>query len=289
MNVPSKVGRRESRPWRLAASLPTLWLLASITASATAADFDERLKAPRVQDVARLRSEARSYSTRFAEQQAAAPEKLVANPALSRERFDLRWQITQAIDAHEPLGDLSAIGLEATGDGAYRMDFASAPQWNALEELLVGLLPKANWDGLGPQLIARGFRPEDVAALREYVATHDGLAAARQKSLPIAVAFSRYVKKLDKLKRPVTDDMVLSYLYQQRRAHADAVREWAQGLFGTVDAQRGRILVSYFSENPGGGLWTPSDRRAGIADVLATARLPNYEQLAKEEAQGMNP
>lgn len=285
MNVPSKSddpGRRS----RAGVAMVLLWLVA---AAAQAVDFDERLQAPRVANPGELHSQALSYAERFNQLQAATPEAAVTDPALFRERGDLAWQIQRAIDAHVPLGDLSVIGLESAGDGAYRLDYARSPQWSRLDRVFIALLPQANWDLLGQQLIARGFRPEDVATLRNYVASHDAHAAARKRALPYSLSFSRLVKKLDKIKRPVTDDLVFSYLYQRERAYDEALREWADALLKSLDAQRGRILISYFQENPGIGLWTPDDQKAGIADVLAKVRMPDYERRVTEESQGVTP
>jgi hypothetical protein len=286
MNVPSKSDDPQRRSRRGHAALALLWLIAS---AAHAVDYDEKLQAPRVKNPTELRNQAQSYTARFSELQAVAPETPVSDPALFRARADLAWQIQRAIDARTPLGDLSVIGLESTGDGAYRLDFAKSPQWDRLDRVFIALFSQANWDLLGQQLVARGFRPEDVTTLKDYVLTHDGHAVARQRALPYSLAFSRLVKKLDKIKRPVTDDLVFSYLYQRDRAYDEALREWADGLLKSLDPQRGRILISYVAENPGFGIWAPSDPTAGIASLLANVRLPDFERRVTEESRGVTP
>jgi hypothetical protein len=286
MIIPSKSDDPQRRSKNGGAALAFLWLIAS---AAQAVDFDEQLPAPRVQNPVELRGQAQSYAARFSELRAAAPEAPISNQALFRERADLAWQIQRAIDVRAPLGDLSVIGLESAGDGAYRLDFAKSPQWDRLDRVFIAILWQPNWDLLGQQLVARGFRPEDVSALQQYVLTHDAHAVARQRALPYSLAFSRFVKKLDKIKRPVTDELVFSYLYQRDRAYDEALREWADGLLKSLDAQRGRILISYVAESPGIGIWAPSDVRAGIADVLAKVRLADFERRATEESRGATP
>ncbi len=285
MQSPSKYDHH--RRWRgHGAALALLWLSASL---AGAAEFDARLAAPRIESVAELRGQAQSFAARFVALQAESPDAAVTNAAAFRERFDLAWRIQQAIDGREALGDLSAIGLVSMQGGAYRLDFAQAPQWMRLDRWLADTLPQADWDHLGSQLIARGFRTEDVSTLRNFVESHDASAAARMQALPVSLTFSRLVKKYDRLRIPVTDELVLSYLYQRTRSHDEALRGWAQQLFSALDAQRTRILISYYLETPGFGVWAPGDRQAGIADVLATVRLPNFEKLATDEAKGITP
>ena len=62
------------------------------------------------------------------------------------------------------------------------------------------------------------------------------------------MSFSKIVKKYDKIKRPVDDAAVLSYIYQREKLKAEKGREWAEGLLNSLDAQRARILLAYFVE-----------------------------------------
>lgn len=264
-------------------------MLAGFAGGAQAVEFDEKLKAPLMKDPAALRSQAESYVAKFTALQAAGPRELISNRALAAQRFDLTWQIQQAIDTHRPLGDLRTLGMEARDDGSYRVDYNASPQWQQFDEILLAWLPTTNWDMFGMQLIERGFRTEDVAAIRDYVTTHDPRKLSLQRSLPLAVSFSKVVKKYDRIKRPVDDGLVLSYLYQRTKVGAETNREWADGLLNTLDTQRARILMAYLSEMSSTGVWAPSDQRTGIDYLLGLMRLPNYEQLAAAEAEGVKP
>jgi hypothetical protein len=268
--------------------LALLLMLACCAGAAQAVEFDERLKAPLVKEPAVLRTQAQSYVAKFNALQ-ASPQELISNRALAGERFDLAWQIQRAIDVHRPLGDLSAVGLKAQEDGSYRIDYNASPQWKEPGDLLPGWLSDANWEIFGKQLIERGFRAEDIAALKEYVVTHDLQRTSRLESLPLAVSFSKVVKKYDKIKRPVDDAMVLSYLYQLKKTDAERSRAWVEGLISSVDAQGQRILLAYFDEMKWTGVWGPSDQRAGIDELLRRMRLPDFEQLALAEATGAAP
>jgi hypothetical protein len=266
-------------------ALAMLLMLACFAGGAQAVEFDERVEAPMVKEPAALRTRAQLYVSKFSALQ-AAPQELINNRALAMERFDLAWQIQRAIDTHRPLGDLSSVGLEAQQDGSYRVDYNASPQWNQLDELLAGWLGQVSWDAFGKQLIDRGFRAEDVATLKQYVSTHDLQQTSRREKLPLALSFSKVVRKYDKIKRPVDDAMVLSYIYQREKLSAERSREWAEGLLSALDAQRSRILLAYFGEMKSTGVWAPSDQRAGIDEQLRLMRLPNFEQLATSEAAG---
>ena len=258
-------------------------------ASAQAVEFDEKLKVPSVAEPAALRSQAESFKNKVAALEEAGPQQLVMNRALFAERFDLTWQLQRAIDARRPLGDLSEVGFVSRGDGSYAIDYETHPEWHRLDEAMAGWLPLVDWNVLGAELKARGFRDQDVTTLREYVRTHDARRAAAAKSLPVAISFSKVVRKLDRVKRPVPDNLVASYLYQRSRADAEATREWAQGLLQALDAQRARILMSYFDEMKFTGVIAPDDQRAGIDELLRLMRLPDFEQLATAAAKEGTP
>jgi hypothetical protein len=68
-----------------------------------------------------------------------------------------------------------------------------------------------------------------------------------------------------------------------------AQRDWAEGLLRTLDAQRIRVLHSFFDEMTRTSSWAPNDAEAGIAGVLALMRLPDYEQRAIADAKGVTP
>jgi hypothetical protein len=213
----------------------------------------------------------------------------VTNQSLYMAYFDLKWQLERAIDEKRPLDDLSAVGIVRQEDGTFRVDLNANPQWDPFVAKLTSFLPNMNIDSAAPLLINRGFRESDVFALKKYVADHNLKTVVAEKTLPIAVGFSKVVKKLDKLKQPVSNVLVFSFLYQREKAAAAARQSWAEGLLGVLDAQRVRVLHSYFSEMKGSSFWAPSDVATGVAGVLAQMRLPDYEQRATDEARGVTP
>jgi hypothetical protein len=268
--------------------LALLLMLACCAGTAQAVEFDEKLKAPLVKEPAVLRSQAQSYVAKFNALQ-ASPQELIGNRALAAERFDLAFQIQRAIDVHRPLGDLSAVGLEAREDGSYRVDYNAAPQWEKPDEVLSAMLTSVDWQAFGAQLISRGFREADVAKLKDYVSSHNLQQTSKRDTLPLALSFSKVVKKYDKIKRPVDDALVLSYIYQREKLLAEKSRQWAEELLNALDAQPARVLLAYFGEMQSTGVWGPSDQRAGIDEQLRLMRLPDFEQLATAEATGSAP
>lgn len=278
MHVPS---------YRVAAGL-LLWL-ASFAGVAQAVEFDERLRAPRAIGGAELKSKAESYSATFARLRDVSPSEMVRNKALTLEHFDLEWQIERALEDKRPLEDLSAVGLVKQDGGGFRVDYNAFPQWNPFPEVLASMMSIQSLDTLAPQLIARGFRESDVEAIRKYIETHDVKAAASARTLPIAISFSKVVKKYDRIKRPVGKDLVFSFIYQRDKTGSEARREWSEGLIRLLDEQRVRVLHSYFAEMRSTGSWSANDAEAGVANLLATMRLPDYEQRATAEAGGATP
>jgi len=266
-----------------------LLMLASFAGGAQAVEIDEKLKAPMVKDAAVLRTDAQSYIAKFNTLKDASPQDVIKNRALNTERFDLTWQIQQAIEVRRPLGDLSAIGFERREDGSYRVDFNAYPQWRRPEVQFHVVSSNIDTKDFDQLLISRGFREEDFAKLKAYVLSHDLDQVSRRETLPLALSFSKVVKKYDKIKRPVDDAAVLSYIYQREKLLAEKGREWTEGLLNSVDAQRARILLSFVGEMRSTGLWTPSDQRTGIDEQLRLMRLPDFEQLATAEAAGETP
>jgi hypothetical protein len=274
---------------RVLAWLPLMMLLlATFAGRAQAVAFDEKLKAPMARGSVELKTQAESYSASFAQLRTASPVEMVTNRALSQEHFDLVWQLTRALEDKRPLEDLSALGLVKDGNG-FRIDYNAFPQWQPFPEKVALLMPTMNMDVTGPQLVGRGFRDSDVVALRNYLETYDLKAATRARTLPIAISFSKVVKKYDKIKRPVGKDVVFSFLYQREKVEMEARRTWSEGLIRSLDDQRVRVLHSYLSELQGVGYWSPDDVEAGVAGLLAVMRLPDYEQRATAQAEGVTP
>ena len=289
MHVESNVQRQpraRQRP-RIAAGL--MLILANLAGIAQATEFDEKVNAPLMKDAATMRAQAQSFAARFGDLKDIGLEQLITHRALATEQFDLVWQVQQAIDMRRPLGDVAALGFVSRGDGSYDIDFNAFPQWERIDRKLAALLPTFNQDALLQQLTNRGFTADEASNLKTYLASHDAKAVADGKKLPVALSFSKLVKKFDLTNRPVPDSVVLSYIYQRERASADATREWAAGLLNSVGPHGARILLSTLSEGTSTSVWAPSDRAAGIADTLAVVRQPDFEHLATVQAQGETP
>jgi hypothetical protein len=56
-----------------------------------------------------------------------------------------------------------------------------------------------------------------------------------------------------------------------------------------VAAQSARVLLSTLSEGEASSIWAPSDQAAGIAEILKSVRLPNFEELATAQSRGEIP
>jgi hypothetical protein len=289
MYVPSNCQGRQRHRWRPALITMLMVTLAGMHSAAQAVEFDEKLKAPMMKSQGELHSQAQAYSARFVAVRDAAPEQLIKSSALALDKFGLAWQIQQAIDERRPLKDLAEAGITAQADGSYLVDTNAHPEWRDLHQSIAVLLSGENLERWLPLLVNRGFRSEDLEIVRAYVRIHDPAAASAAATLPIALGFSRTVRKFDQLKKPVPDALVHSFLYQRARVASESNRLWVEGLMKELDAQRGRILVSSFLELEQITTWIPEDLREGIATVLADVRRPDFEALATAEAKGVAP
>jgi hypothetical protein len=274
------------RPILAGAMAVTFVVLAGL---AQAVEFDQKLKAPAMKDAGELRSQAQSFASRFGEVRAATPDQLIRDATLTRKRFDLTWQIQRAIDERKPLDELASIGIVARGDGSYSVDMGEHPEWYYLHETMAGMLVRADLDAIGPALIARGFRPEDLAILKDYVATHNPTKAAANEMQSVVIGFGRSIRRLDSLKRTVPDNTITSYFYQRARAASESDRRWVEGLLQRLDAQRGRILLSIFTEMKPTALWIPEDWSDTAASLMFQARQPGFEARIAAEAKGVAP
>jgi len=271
------------RPMLAAAMAATFIVLAGL---AHAVEFDEKLKAPSMRDAGELRSHAQSVSSRLLQYQSADPQELMNDAALVRDQYDLGWKLQRAIDEHRALNDVGDVGLVVQPDGSVEIDINAHPQWLRYDQRLSSLLPGWDMQVVGPELIARGFRSSDLDVLANYVKTHDVQTMAAQRILPIGLGFNKLVTRNDRLRRPINDGLVLSYVYQQGRETAEASRQWTAGLFAALDAQRRRILLNYISELKTTGTWTATDPSA-VADTLATVRRADFAASAASQAQGV--
>jgi len=272
-------------------SLAAVWMLALAGAGglAQAAGFDEKLKAPMMTSAAQTYAQAKEFGARYREVHTANPSQVITNASLAREKFDLKWQVERAIDQRKPITGFEELGFESIGNGSYRVDLNDHPEWDDFPAGIIGVLADANLDTAAPTLIQRGFRPEDVSRLKNYVATHNPRVAAKTATPPIALQFANVVRKFDKARRPVPDALVFSYLYQTSRALSEADRQWVADLLDEFDAQRARILMSTFLEYQASTEWHPTDPALIVESQLRTVRLPDFEERAKAEAKGVAP
>jgi hypothetical protein len=261
-------------------------MFAGVAGSAHAVEFDEKVKAPQARNADEVKHVARASSQEFGEASLDARAAVIRDAARSRRRFDSRWAVVHAVETRAPLGDLSEFGIVTSENGEARVDLRRFPQWDDQEGSVVRMLSHLQLDALGEQWINRGMTEADVATVRNYVATNDAEALSRRAGLPVALGFSRVVRKYDKVRRPVSNDLVFDFFYQQSAASAEANRAWLAGLLDTLDPHAARILLSYFGELESTAIWGPSDMNAAALDTLTRIRQPDFEQRAAAEAMG---
>ncbi len=281
-------GRRRLKRPPLAAVL--ILALAGFGGSAQAVEFDEKLTAPMMKSPAEFKKQAQDFATKYREVRAAAPAQLITNTALARQQFDLKWQLERAINEHRPLGDIESTGLMVQGNGSYLVDLEKYPEWRVLADTITTNFSSNLLDGTCQALLERGFRPEDVSTLKTYVADHDLKAAVNAATFHPTLQFSRVVKKFDKAGRPVPDALVISHWYQNTRILIETNRAWAEGLLKTLDDQRRRVLLSYFTHEVKGSMFlAPESTSTAISQTLAVVRLPDFEQRLTTETLGDAP
>jgi hypothetical protein len=263
--------------------------LASLAGSVHAVEFSEAVKAPTMKSAADFKSQVEGFAKNYREVRAAAPAQLITDSSLAKRQFDLKWQLERAIDQRASLENLGEIGLVSRANGSYEIDTTAHPEWNELHETVAGMLAHTSRDTFAAALPERGFRPEDVTRLQQFIDRNDPRARSRMAKLPIALSFSRTVEKYDRAKRPVPDAVVFSYLYQSSLAASESERAWVEELLSIFDPQRQRILVSAFQEFLVVKIISPSDPAAVVAGTLAAVRLPDFEALATAEAKGVAP
>ncbi len=289
MHVSRSGSQRCHRGTRPALAAILMLAISAVAGAVNAFEFDQSFKDPRMRTAAELLPQAKDFVTTYRQAYAATPAQLINNSSLARRQFDMRWQLQRAVDEGRPLVEFADMGLVSRGDGSYTIDIKAHPEWGDLSRDIVGLMAP---DGVGTtslMLVEAGFRPEDVATLKNYAESHDAAAAARMAALPITLGFIRVVKKLDKAKRPVPDTLVTSFFYQRTLAMSESNRLWVAELFRQFDAQRVRIMLSTFLELGTVGYWIPEKTNIAIAATLSNVRLPNVEELARAEAEGVTP
>jgi hypothetical protein len=281
MNVSSNCQGRQPRWRRPALAAMFIMTLAGLVGAAQAVEFDERLKTPMMKNGAELRSEFESYQASAISLAAKSPLEAVRDRSASRQRFDAQWQLGRLVDAHTPLPELAALGFEAGKDGSYKIDTKQHPEWRDLDRELVTFSKPEILGGIASDLLARGFRSEDLDALNRYVREHDLERTQSARRLSLAISTSRVAKKYQKIRRPFDAQMMLSFVYQRSLDAAETQRQWANALLDTLDAQRQRVLASFLSEQAGFWSVSPTDDTAALEQERQMLLRADFEQLAK--------
>lgn len=214
-----------------------------------AAPFDEKLKAPRAATSQALRTKLKAHFATFERmQQQEDPAAFIRDRAAHRQWSDLYFSVKLAMDERVPLRDLATYGLIAAADGTYAVDLKTFSQWEPLDSRLHILTNPEVVESCVPALQARGFREEDLNALRRYLATHDPQLARQSEGRQLIETFATRLVAQRQAGRQLNLQEVLAYRYQKASIKAEAERQWAIGLLDSLDRQRQRILVSYLDE-----------------------------------------
>jgi hypothetical protein len=232
---------------RLGASVTLL--LAMLAGPTQAASFDEKLKPPRVATSQALRTRLEAHFATFQrKQQDPDPAAFIRDAKAYRQWSDLYFAVLLAMDERTPLADLAEFGLVAQADGKYSVDLHAFPQWEPLDSRLHRLKNPEILESYVPALEARGFRDEDVTALRAYVATHDPELTLNTEGRQLVDTFAKRLQAQRKGGQRLNLQEVLAYRYQKSSLRADVERRWAVGLMDALDKHRQRILVSFLDE-----------------------------------------
>jgi hypothetical protein len=223
------------------------------------AKFDERIKAPPAPTNAELKAVIRDYFDRYAQVNAKSMAGIVRDKAAYQQWFETNWRLQRAIDKRQPLGDLSEFGLMPNRDGSYSVDLTEYPQWEPLPTRLDRFRETQYLKLYVDALEDRGFRDQDIEALKVYVAKGPPRNQASIAELDIADGYFARVKAQMAARQKVTASQLLSYIYQIGRISTERERMWALGLLDLFDQQRQRILESYLQEQPGELTITPDD------------------------------
>jgi hypothetical protein len=252
--------------------------LAGAGAVAHGAGFNEKLKAPMLKNAEDFTTQAQSFATKFRSVRDAEPAQMVTDASLARQQFDMSWQLERAVNERRPLSEPESLGLISLENGGYRIDTRENPQWRAQGEYIATMFKSNVREGTFKELLERGFRPEDIEALRTYIGSHDVDVASRTAMQSVARAFQGVVRKFDKAAKPVPDALVVSYWYQSDRAYHEATRAWSEGLLKTIDAQRQRVLSSYLAELVSFKSVTPESVEEGVRQTLESIRSADLDK-----------
>jgi hypothetical protein len=256
-------------------------LFAAFAGVAQAVEFDEKIKAPMASGAADVKNRLASVAARLTGPNAVNALDAVRDRALARERFDARWMLGRLIDARTPLPELEALGFKSDGKGGYTIEGKDHPEWRPLTNSLLVFSDPSVVEKYEGTFIARGFRPDDYVALRNYVQNHDLKRARDQGQLALMISASKMARKLQKLRR-LDDNFMRSLFYQKEWQFAEANRLWAVGLLDALEPRAQRILESYFTEFPGTSFISPTDTTAAYQYERELLLRPDFEQLARK-------
>jgi hypothetical protein len=214
-----------------------------------AAPFDEQAKAPRVANAQALRVKLEAHFATFErKQQDADPAAFIRDRVAHKQWTDLYFAAQLAMDEKTPLKGLDAFGLVAKPGGKYVVDLSAFPQWEPLDSRLHKLTNEDIVESYVPALKARGFRDEDIGALRTYLANNDPRVTVQTEGRQLVETFARRLQGQRKAGQKLNLQEVLAYRYQKWSVRAEAQRSWAVGLMDALDKQRQRALASFLDE-----------------------------------------
>jgi hypothetical protein len=244
-NGPGTSKLRTNRKW--AGVIAPLALLLAIAVHA--APFDEKSKAPRAASSQALRTKFEAHFRTFQrKQQDADPAAFIRDRLAHRQWSDLYFSLKLALDERVPIENLAAFGLVAQPDGTYVVDLRKFPQWEPLDTRLYLLTNPEVLESYEPALKARGFRDEDITALRTYLATHDPRLRIHAEGQQLVDTFAKRLQGRRQAGQALNLEEVLAYRYQKASLKAEIERQWAVALLDALDKQRQRILASFFDE-----------------------------------------
>lgn len=263
-------------------------LLLTCTGAAHAARFDERIKAPHATSAADFKRSVRDYFAAYErqyERDAEDASSLIRNRTAYEAWADTEWQLVRSLDDGMPLGDLSEFGFEREEDGSYTVKVKDHPQWMAIDLALATLRVPSIYDAYARDLRERGFRDQDLAALKNYLDSNNWESAAFAQNKPLTESFALRAQARHRAKRAIDPEETMAFVYQRNRNSLEARRAWAVGLLDTLDKQRQRILLSYFGEFDSTRSFGPPE--SGVQQHLERTVAPlisgEYIQALKQE------
>jgi hypothetical protein len=261
------------------------WLFAVLTgASVQGAPFNEQIRSPTV-SAPQLREKLQRHFKMVEDRSAKGAEASIRDPAAHQELVDLEFAMRRRLEEGRSLGDeaeLAQFGLEKKPDGSYHVHTKRFPQWKSLDQQLLWFTNAEALEGFLPALQARGFRPEDVDALREYVRAHDVNSTMFPEQKELVQTFAQRAATAGK-------EEVLAYVHQGNRLRREYERRWAVGLLDALSPQSRRVLTSWLLEEwPAEIAFGPPEDKADalVAQTLLLFRSGEHQrQLEKQEAE----